>query len=306
MSSIISDAINHRNCSMLFELWSDRLSLLGITVTGQILAPHKMSCVTMYVNFVNLTCVFLLFVVGNSVVDNSCDSVSGYICSNSPNPCQCTESQLNCEICRATDEIPCSQCISGYFRPFDDYKCVSCDEIFGSNCEFCTNNLGCQQCNDGSQPQKNECGLYTCDEIEITEATTPSPVFIMTEEIWISQVVDFFRAPVNTTFHYEWQVENYSICIDELGCGGREFGNKLLGICDIDAIGVTKNLIIRGNRHFFSDNYISCLSSVNGLFFINSVEYTEADPNSGLYIQTRLNFMDETDTEYIKEYMDSH
>ena len=42
------------------------------------------------------------------------------------------------------------------------------------------------------------------------------------------------------------------------------------------------------------------------MFFMNNVEYTEADPNTGLYIQSRWNFMDEADTEYIKQYMDSH
>ena len=43
----------------------------------------------------------------------------------------------------------CSQCAANFFKIDVNYPCVSCQETFGSQCSFCSDFNGCQQCGDG-------------------------------------------------------------------------------------------------------------------------------------------------------------
>ena len=75
-------------------------------------------------------------------------------------PCEC----INVEHCRSgtCHSNGCDQCEDGYFKKDYNYQCAQCQQVFGDDCMFCTDFLGCQQCSTGGRTYDSECGLWYC------------------------------------------------------------------------------------------------------------------------------------------------
>ena len=83
-------------------------------------------------------------------------------CDN--DPCDCDEIDLNCQsnTCHSNG---CSQCMQDYWKYDYDFKCSSCQGVFGDNCLHCADFHGCQQCKEGSTRVYDPvCDVYVCEE----------------------------------------------------------------------------------------------------------------------------------------------
>lgn len=84
-----------------------------------------------------------------------CENLSK--CENSP----CGIGEV--EFCTNFDYNGCSQCHNGYFKKDNDYPCINCQQVFGSQCLFCQDYNGCAQCENGfNRVYNSECGLWEC------------------------------------------------------------------------------------------------------------------------------------------------
>ena len=86
-------------------------------------------------------------------------------CSNSnENHDHCSEEESgNCEV--YNERKGCSQCKNGNFKKSFNYPCVNCQSVFGDECSFCNDFIGCQQCTDQNKYSRefdSESQLYYC------------------------------------------------------------------------------------------------------------------------------------------------
>ena len=252
--------------------------------------------------------------------DTSCTLIDNYLCSNSPDSCSCSESELNCDVCQDSNDVPCSKCIDGYFLPKSNYKCTNCQTIFGNDCLHCANFLGCQQCADNKQRYKNSCGLYTCSDTITTENQTDRPVVQPTEspltDLEKSQetasFAQLFWSGENCELFREQHLDSAKFCyagFDEEECFARdEFIDLFCGVCDVGFVDNIANDRAIG----YADGYRismfeycrSCVNSQVGLFSMNfkGVAYWNLDSNK---IDSRyIVYKDEQTVEKLKEIVD--
>jgi len=90
-------------------------------------------------------------------------------CSTSP--CSCAEDTL-CDTC-GTDG--CEACIPGAFSLSADHPCTDCRTVFGTECNWCKNDIGCMACRSGyTRTYDDSEDLYFCVEDEPIEDPDPS------------------------------------------------------------------------------------------------------------------------------------
>ena len=146
-----------------------------------------------------------------------------------PAPCNsdpCSDAEI--KHCTVYNEgFGCSQCMSGYFKPGDNYNCLNCNETFGIDCLFCQDYNGCGQCAAGTARVYNdECQLWECQsQVGIIHSTNSTCGMITdkcaSEKCGIQCPPGFWRLFANTTCvscDYVFG-ENCVFCQDYHGCG---------------------------------------------------------------------------------------